>query len=172
MRKSLKKLTKYPLISLISLSLGSCSFLFNNDLERYAFELYYRDFAHLEKSPKGFDAYPIGMFVQYRDKGCFFLYGNHLNDIWIPFLKLARKNIGEEEYKSREKRFPYSGGYDLFEYKELAETCLEIDSNSVNGNNDHVAHPEETRATLNQFFPGKTIEYLKIENRKEFFNHK
>ena len=147
----LNRLKNFALISLASLSAASCVSIPKSDLENYAENLYNKDFAHLEKFPKGFESYPIGMLFQYRDKRCFFLYGNNVGDIWLPFLGIAMEKIGNEEYNSRKRRHPQKGGIEIFNQKELTNACLEIDSNPINGNKDNVAHPDEIAAAFNIF---------------------
>ena len=161
----MNRLRNLALACLTSLSVSSCVGIPRSDLENYAENLYEKDFAHLEKSPKGFESYPIGTIFQYRDKICFFLFGNNVNNIWPSFLRLAREKIGAEEYNFRKKRHPQRGGVEFYSQKELTNTCLEIDSNPINGNGDGVAHPEEITAAL-KFFPKTDLDSSRRDNRR------
>lgn len=164
------KLKDLTLVGLAYLSLSGCFYAPpKSDLEIYARELYRRDFKDKEKFPKGYDRYLIGRIFQYRGDRCFFMFGTHTGDIWLPFLRIAREKIGEGAYNFRRQKYPDKGGMELYEANELTKICLEIDSNPTNGNNDKVAHPKEIMARLEQVLPGVTMDSLRSDLRKEFY---
>lgn len=154
-------------ITIVSATVGIVAYDPPSELEAYAIGLYKRDFGDKEKFPKGYEKYPIGMTYQYRGDICFFLNSNDSGEVWLPIFRLAKENMEEEKYNSRKRKLK-GGGIDFYRANELTKVCLEADSNSVNGNKDSVAHPEEIMARLEQVVPGATVESLKEDRKREY----
>lgn len=80
-------------------------------------------------------------------EGCIFMYKKESGS-WEDFFKILDLNVGESIMKARKSQEPYLAGIAPYTREEIYEACNEIDKNPVNGNNDGLAVPEETRATL------------------------
>ena len=106
---------------------------------------------------------------------CAFLYRDKRldteQDDWMPFFQGLALKIGEEELNARRREKTPDYDNELFEEKEMASYCREIDGTSVelNFNLDHhqIALPEKTRKKLNQLIegikknhPGKSLDYI------------
>jgi len=92
-------------------------------------------------------------------KECIFIYRRDHYDLLYLF-KLAKLNMGADEFNKRKAERPDVGGKDFFDITDMTNACLEIDSF---GNGDKITTPEERAYHFKKKFPNVTEEDLKSE---------